>query len=217
MADFTYDPGLVLNADTGAPVPNATGELRATPGGAAVPVFDLLGNPIAALTSNALGVCQRFSANIARGYISFGSVIQSVASDQVQDSLTQATAAATAATSASTSALASRTAAESALAATSSAATAATAAQLAAEAAQAAAEDAAASGGITAETLVTAPAGSVFIVDYWANDPISGPANSMPNARPSNRGDITFIWKVPTDPGPSRVNPTRDLVFLVGA
>lgn len=93
MADFTYDPGLVIDDTTGAPVPNAIGELRETPEGAAVAVYDLNGVSLPGLATNAAGVCQRFSADISVGFISFGSVPQRVASDQQQEALPAAEAA----------------------------------------------------------------------------------------------------------------------------
>lgn len=93
MADFTYDPGLVIDDETGAPVPNATGELRETVDGDAVDVYDLLGTPLTELTTNDAGVVQRFSADISVGYMSFGATPQFVASDQQQNALTAALAA----------------------------------------------------------------------------------------------------------------------------
>lgn len=123
MAEFTYDPGLVIDDATGEPAPNVVGEFRASPDGPAVAVYDLLGTPQAGLVTNDAGVVRRFSADIARGYMSFGAVPQAVASDQMQDALPQALAAETAAvnaageaSSAAAAAAASQAAAEAALA-----------------------------------------------------------------------------------------------------
>lgn len=93
MPDYTFDPGLVIDDATSTPVPNAVGYLRETMNGPNVPVYDMQGTPISELRSNDRGYVARFSADIPRGYVFFGEVVQSVASDQVQDSLARALAA----------------------------------------------------------------------------------------------------------------------------
>lgn len=127
MAEFTYDPGLVTDDDTSAPIPNATGEFRATPDGAPLAVYDLLGTPMPGLATNDVGVLRRFSADVPSGYINFGSVSQFVASDQQQNALPTATAAQTAALAAQDSATTAATAAEASRVAAETAAGAATA------------------------------------------------------------------------------------------
>lgn len=125
MADFTYDPGLVINDTTGLPVPNATGEFRATRDGAPVPVYDLNGVPMAGLSTSPVGVCQRFSADISTGYMFFAGPVQFVASDQQQNALPAATAAQTAAQTAATQATAAASSATAAASAAQSTSTAA--------------------------------------------------------------------------------------------
>lgn len=93
MAEYTYDPGFVIDDVTFGPVANATGEFRATPDGPPEPIYDQLGNPIASLVTNDVGYVRRFSADIAFGYVSFGDLAEPVASDQNQNALPAAEAA----------------------------------------------------------------------------------------------------------------------------
>jgi hypothetical protein len=82
-ADYSYDPGIVLNDATTLPVAGATGIFTATVGGAAQPIYNLGGSPIANLTTNELGYLARFKADLPLGFVNFGSVWQPVVAYEV--------------------------------------------------------------------------------------------------------------------------------------
>lgn len=131
VADFTCSQGLVI-ADDGTPGVNLSGgQLYDVAGGTAQAMYDLLGLPLASLPTSSLAVYPAFRMDIARGVLSFGSIMLPVISNEAIDSHTDAAAAAAAAAAAVTVAA--------------DAATAAGAAMTAAQTAQNAAEAAAAS------------------------------------------------------------------------
>lgn len=82
-AEWTFDPGIVIDDDTLDPQANATGIFALTVGGAAEPVFDLNASPIANLISNERGYVGRFKANHPVGFVNFGSVWQPVVAFEV--------------------------------------------------------------------------------------------------------------------------------------
>jgi hypothetical protein len=82
-ADWTFDPGIVIDDDTLAPQANLTGTFALTIGGAAQTVYDLNGSVIGSLSSNAQGYVARFKADAAVGFINFGSVWQQVFAGEV--------------------------------------------------------------------------------------------------------------------------------------
>lgn len=139
MPDYTYEPGLALDAVTLEPAANATGVLTETSGGAALATFTLQGLS-AGIATNKKGYYPGFKADVPVALLTFGDVALPVVSVEARDSGPEAAAAQAAAEAAATSA--------------SEAITAAEAAVTDAEAAKTAAQEAAALVGAPADTAV---------------------------------------------------------------
>lgn len=82
-AEWTFDPGIVIDDVTLEPQANGTGIFALTVGGSAQPVFDLNASSVANLVSNDNGYVARFRANSPLGFVNFGSVWQPVVAYEV--------------------------------------------------------------------------------------------------------------------------------------
>lgn len=83
-ADYTYGTYAVYDPTTNTEVDNGTGgKFVLVVDGAAQPIYDLLGNPITEITSNALGQSSQFRANVPNGLIQFGTTAVTVFANEV--------------------------------------------------------------------------------------------------------------------------------------
>lgn len=99
VADYNYQQGAVITSDSTL-VTSGTGVLKDVAGGTAQQVYDMLGNPIASIPVNALGVFPSFRADIPRGVLGFGLVDLPVSSLEAADGADALVAAAAAAVTA---------------------------------------------------------------------------------------------------------------------
>lgn len=84
MANYTYASLPVYNPVTDQVVENATGgKFVAVKDGAALPIFDFNGTPLASLSSNASGMSTAFTADQYQGFIQFGSLAVPVVAQEV--------------------------------------------------------------------------------------------------------------------------------------
>lgn len=81
-ADYTFSEDTVLVASTGELAIGATGVLRATLDGPALPIYDLNGSPLNVITVGPVGVHQAFKADVAYGLLDFGSAKLTKVSDE---------------------------------------------------------------------------------------------------------------------------------------
>ena len=116
-ADYTYQPFLLLDPDTNEVIPNATGGLLLDIDGDGQQVYDLVGTPIASLSTGSKGVGNGFRADVPQGVVTFGSAGLPVVSIEAQSAglavLDAVTLAQAAADSANDAQLAAETAAQS--------------------------------------------------------------------------------------------------------
>jgi hypothetical protein len=106
-ADWTFDPGIVIDDDTLQPQANLTGTFTLTVGGATQTVYDINGSVIGSLSSNQYGYVNRFRADSPTGFINFGVVAQPVVAFEVFDNAADISAHLAASQAAQTSAAAS--------------------------------------------------------------------------------------------------------------
>jgi hypothetical protein len=94
VADYTFNSEALYDAVNDVVVEGAVGgKLVSVFNGTALPIFDLNGNPIPEITSNASGQTILFRANVYRGLVQFGSVAVGVTAIEVADFAVNAQAA----------------------------------------------------------------------------------------------------------------------------
>lgn len=110
---YSFNPTVLLSASTGGPVASATVTLHAEPGGEALPVGDMQGNPLGTtLTSTDLGILPAHRTTVAQPYVDAGSeVVLRGLAQELANSLPQAQAAAADAASSEVAALSAETSA----------------------------------------------------------------------------------------------------------